>query len=69
MYLPMYAKFCDCYRKFEFFKFLQLKNIILILKFWAENLPELINCIPIQKEITYLWHDMAKNKNHADFDV
>ena len=32
-------------------------------------LPELINCIPMQKEITYLWQEMAKNRNQAPFDV
>ena len=60
MYLPLYAKLCGFYRKFNFFHFAIKKT---------PNLPELMNCIPIQKEITYLWHDMAKNKNHADFDV
>ena len=33
------------------------------------NRPELINCMPTQNEMTYLWQAMAKKRYHTPFGV
>ena len=40
-----------------------------IIGFVCEIIPELMNCIPTQKEMTYLWQEIAKKRNHTELAV